>query len=117
MKDSQRNQLGDCFDCDYYPVNLEETLCARHADLLFDALEEVFLIAENTAILKYKIYQMDVPLITIPPTVIKKFYTTKGNATKEHMMDMARAYKIDVATEDEADAILLFHLAKKDLEL
>lgn len=45
----------------------------------------VFNIAENTALLKYKLWLHDIPLTTFPPTVIKKFATTKGNANKELM--------------------------------
>lgn len=65
------------------------------------------LFAEESAI-EYRSYA---------PSEIKKFGTGKGNAPKERMMEAAMIYKTDVADEDEADAILLYHLAKKDLEL
>jgi hypothetical protein len=48
---------------------------------------KVFHIAENTGILKYKLYQMSIPLTIYPPTEIKKFATGKGNADKEKMYD------------------------------
>lgn len=49
----------------------------------FNAVGRVFQIAENTGILKYKIWRLGIPCVTVPPTVIKKFATGKGNANKE----------------------------------
>ena len=46
---------------------------------------KVFNIAENTGILKYRLWLLGVPFETIPPTVIKKFATGKGNSNKEQM--------------------------------
>jgi len=46
---------------------------------------KVFHIAENTGILKYKLYQMSNPLTVYPPTEIKKFATGKGNSDTEEM--------------------------------
>jgi Holliday junction resolvasome RuvABC endonuclease subunit len=45
----------------------------------------VFNIAENTGVLKYRFYQFQVSYDAVPPTVIKKFATGKGNADKEKM--------------------------------
>lgn len=48
----------------------------------------VFNIAENTGIIKYRMWLLGVPFETIPPTVIKKFATGKGNANKERMQEV-----------------------------
>lgn len=45
----------------------------------------VFDIAENTALLKYKLYRNSIPIHICPPTVLKKFATGKGNADKNRM--------------------------------
>ena len=45
----------------------------------------VFNIAENTGILKWRLWQATTPIEVIPPSVIKKFATGKGNANKEKM--------------------------------
>lgn len=45
-----------------------------------------FDIAENTALLKYKI-QNNYPYLVYPPTVVKKFATGKGNASKIAIRD------------------------------
>jgi Holliday junction resolvasome RuvABC endonuclease subunit len=48
----------------------------------------VFHIAENTGVLKYRMWSFGIPFQTIPPTVIKKFATGKGNANKERMQEV-----------------------------
>ncbi len=47
----------------------------------------LFQIAENTGVLKYKIYQKRIPLEVLPPSQVKKFATNKGNANKEKMYE------------------------------
>jgi Holliday junction resolvasome RuvABC endonuclease subunit len=56
-------------------------------DYAFAATGRVFNIAENTGILKYKLSQNGFRFTTIPPTVIKKIATGKGNANKELMYE------------------------------
>ena len=44
-------------------------------------------IAENTGLLKHKLHKIKVPTKSVPPTVIKKYATGKGNANKELMYE------------------------------
>jgi hypothetical protein len=53
----------------------------------YSASGRVFHIAENTGILKYKLYHLGVPVTIIPPTEVKKFASGKGNADKTQMYD------------------------------
>jgi Holliday junction resolvasome RuvABC endonuclease subunit len=47
---------------------------------------------------------------------IKKFATGNGNANKQKMVDAAKAkYKANLADDNEADALHIYHLAKSDL--
>lgn len=46
---------------------------------------KVFHIAENTGIIKYKLWKAGIEVESVPPTVIKKFATGKGNSDKEKM--------------------------------
>jgi len=48
---------------------------------------KVLNIAENVGILKYRLWNFHVFYETVPPTVIKKFATDKGNADKQMMQD------------------------------
>ena len=58
---------------------------------------KVFNIAENAAILKQKLYERGHSVSIFPPTVVKKFATGKGNASKqlmkEHFMTPHKALK------------------------
>jgi Holliday junction resolvasome RuvABC endonuclease subunit len=56
-------------------------------DYSFGSKGRVFNLAENCGILKYMLYKGGYSFFTVPPTVIKKFATGKGNATKEKMYD------------------------------
>jgi hypothetical protein len=48
---------------------------------------KVFNIAENTALLKYKLFAAAIPFDTVPPTSVKKMATGKGNANKDVMFE------------------------------
>lgn len=56
-------------------------------DYSFGSKGKVFNLAENCGILKYMLYKQNYKFFTVPPTVVKKFATGKGNATKEKMYD------------------------------
>ena len=53
----------------------------------FGAVGRVFQIAENGGLLKHKLWSEEIPVEVYPPTMIKKFATDKGNATKEMMVE------------------------------
>jgi Holliday junction resolvasome RuvABC endonuclease subunit len=46
-----------------------------------------------------------------------KVQTGNGNASKEQMIEFVQKFKPGVTSDDEADAIVLYHLALKDLKL
>lgn len=56
-------------------------------DYSFGSKGKVFNLAENCGLLKYLLYKNGYRFFTVPPTVVKKFATGKGNATKEKMYD------------------------------
>ena len=56
-------------------------------DYSFGSKGKVFNLAENCGILKYMLYKQGYKFFTVPPTVVKKFATGKGNATKEKMYE------------------------------
>ncbi len=66
----------------------------------------IFNVAENTGILKHTLYHGGIKYICIPPTVIKKFATGKGNSDK---IKMYEAFKKDQGI----DLIKLLSFEKK----
>lgn len=48
----------------------------------------VFNIAENAGLLKHYMYKRDINYNIVPPTVIKKYATGKGNANKQLLQDV-----------------------------
>lgn len=51
----------------------------------YAATGRVFAIAENTGILKYKLFQACIPVDIIEPTKVKKSFSGKGNSDKSQM--------------------------------
>jgi hypothetical protein len=77
-------------------------------DYAYGAKGRVFHIAENTGILKYKLWQNSIPLDVVQPTKVKKFATGKGNAGKPEMFQ---------AFVEETGVDLRFHMndTKKEI--
>ena len=64
-----------------------QTLQVWIEDYAFNATGRVFHIGENTGILKHYLDLRDITYTPVPPTVVKKFATSKGNADKYKMVD------------------------------
>ena len=56
-------------------------------DYSFGSKGRVFNLAENTGLLKHKLFKKGIKFETLVPSVIKKLATGKGNADKEKMYD------------------------------
>jgi len=68
-------------------LNLDNSVKVYLEDYSFGSKGRVFNIAENTGILKYNLYLQGNPIILLPPSIIKKYATGKGNADKELMYE------------------------------
>lgn len=63
-------------------------------------------IAENAGLLKHKMKKEKIDFEVVPPTTIKKFWTTKGNADKDKMMESYIEKKLPI------DFFTLFGISK-----
>ena len=66
-------------------------------DYAFAAKGRVFHIGENGGILKSKLFEYDIPTITVAPTSVKKFATGSGRAQKDEIYE---AFKKEVKGTD-----------------
>ena len=63
----------------------------------FGAVGRVFQIAENTGLLKYKLWKDGIPFSVFAPSEIKKHATGKGNANKERLYEcFLEETKVDI---------------------
>jgi crossover junction endodeoxyribonuclease RuvC len=58
-----------------------------------------------------------IPYEGIPVGTIKRFWTGKGNASKEQMIEAAVRHGYEPIDDNEADAIAILHLKAKELGL
>lgn len=56
-------------------------------DYSYGSTGRAYAIAENAGLLKYKLYKMGVELNLVPPTVVKKFASGRGNSNKNQMYE------------------------------
>ena len=73
---------------------------------------------ELGGIIKYDLDNRDIPFVIVPPTVLKKFITGKGNAKKEDVkLGVYKKFGREFKTSDEADAFALVVLGIKYLNI
>lgn len=54
--------------------------------------------------------QLGLPIVFYPPTEIKRIFTGKGNATKDEVrVKVLELYQLDIADDNESDAIAIGH--------
>ena len=81
---SRYNQISDYFMRTIDVLRPKQVFLEGYS---LGSVGKVFSIAENTAILKQKLYNNGHFVSVIPPTVVKKFATGKGNASKTLMRE------------------------------
>lgn len=76
-----------------------------------------FVASEMQGVLKLFCEESEIEYRSYPPASVKKWATGKGNAGKDLMVEAAKKFNPSVDDEDEADAIIIYHLAFEDLSL
>ena len=68
----------------------------------------IFQLGELAGVVKEKLFIQNIPFIIVPPSVLKKFITGKGNAPKDIMMlKIYKKYGIEFENNNLADAYAL----------
>lgn len=67
-------------------INPNNTIVVLEGYSMGSRLGRSFNIAENTSILKFFLKQNNIKPLIVPPTTIKKFWTGKGNSSKDLMV-------------------------------
>ena len=75
-------------------------------------------IAELGGTIRLMLYEQEIEFIDVPPTVLKKYITGKGNADKVAMaLAVQKQYGVDFPTTDQTDAFALCQVGQAYLGL
>ncbi len=98
-----RNELRTLCDlCNPSMIVYEGYSMGSHTGRAFD-------IGELGGVLKMFAFGNGYPVLLVPPTVLKKFVTGKGNASKEEViLKLYKRFGYEAPQNDEADAIGLY---------
>ena len=93
-KDIAAGTIDDSFDrynliAEYFMkiIDVLKPKCVFLEGYSFGSTGQIFNIAENTGILKSKLFDAGHKVLTLPPTTVKKYATGKGTASKQMMKD------------------------------
>lgn len=74
----------------------------------------IYGVAEWGGVARLTLYDSGIPTVEIPPGVLKKYATGKGNATKPDMrMELYKRSGVDVADDNRVDALWLLAAASE----
>lgn len=90
---------------------LNITLCVHEAPS-YGSIHKEFILGEVLGAIKLTLAQLDVPLISVPPTQLKKYFTSNGRASKQDMISRAKELGCPSAQEDICDSFAAAMLAK-----
>lgn len=71
-------------------------------------------VGEWGGVARFTLYRIGLPFVEVPPAVLKKFATGKGNAPKPDMrMELYKRSGLDVADDNAVDALWLLALGRE----
>lgn len=105
-----KSKLQDTCKADEIKVIVFERVSGFHKNAIIVA-------AELIGVLKVFCEENKIEYRAYSAAEIKKFGTGNGSANKTKMIEAAQKYKTGVTSDNEADAILLYHLSVKDLNI
>ena len=121
---SEQERYDNISEFFLHKIPIHPTLPAIYIeDYSFGSHGKVFHIAENTGLLKYKLWDIGLKFNTVAPKAVKKFATGNGNADKAKMYEafvsdtgiqLEQHYGVGSPVSDMVDA---YYIAKYGLQL
>ena len=91
--------------------DLSIELCVHEAPS-YGSTHKEFILGEVLGAIKLTLAQLDIPILGVPPTQLKKYFTSRGNATKQDMIDKAKSLGCPSSQEDICDSYAASMLCK-----
>lgn len=86
-------------------------LCVHEAPS-YGSTHKEFILGEALGAIKLTLAQLNIPCVGVAPTQLKKYFTSKGTATKQMMIERALALGCDSDQEDICDSYAAATLCK-----
>lgn len=115
-------RLRDCQRLQYISAELKKFIGSKNITLCvyespsYGSVHKEFILGEVLGVIKLTLTELGIPLVGVAPTQLKKYFTSRGTATKVDMMTQAMELGCPIRQEDICDSYAAAHLCWDILE-